>query len=70
MTLAEIWKAEGEAKGKAEGLRQVVLLQLQLKFGAVNADIQASVAAAPEEQRLRWVGRILSADSIEAVFAA
>ena len=67
VTLAEIWKAEGEAKGKAEGARHVLLRLLQLKFGGIPAEARARIDAAQEEELLLWSERVLSSDSLSAV---
>jgi hypothetical protein len=68
-TLAERWTAEGEARGKVEGERRVLLQLLGLKFGELpNAD-RDRIEAASEEQLLSWTARVLSADSLADVLA-
>lgn len=67
-TLAERWKAEGEARGRAEGeiegARGVLLRQLTLKFGALSTDHQERVLRADADTVQRWSLRILTAGSL------
>jgi predicted transposase/invertase (TIGR01784 family) len=63
MTLAEKWKAEGEAKGKAETLRKL----LTLKFGNLSEAAVQSIANVSEVELDRWLERVLTADSLDAV---
>ena len=76
-TLAEKWLAQGEAKGEARGeakgelkaLRSVLRRQLELKFGELDADHDAQLQAATSEELQRFLERIVSADSVDAVLA-
>jgi hypothetical protein len=68
-TLAERWQAEGEARGRVEGGRRLLLLQLQRKFGELKANDRARVAAATEEELERWSVRLLEAPSLAQLFA-
>jgi predicted transposase/invertase (TIGR01784 family) len=72
-TMAERWKTEGEARGRVEGRlegsRQLLLRQLELKFGALDATERERVLAASEQQLLLWATRILNADALGAVLA-
>jgi hypothetical protein len=43
--------------------------QLEFKFGELSSADRARIEAASEEQLLQWTTRVLSADSILAVFA-
>ncbi|MEV6216104.1 Rpn family recombination-promoting nuclease/putative transposase [Nocardia sp. NPDC051833] len=58
-------RAEGEARGEVRGVVKTLLNQLQLKFGAVPAAVVETVRAADPEDLNRWVGQILTADTIE-----
>ena len=63
MTLAEQWRREGEA-----GARRAVLEKLmRLKFGTLDAEHATRVQAASPEDLDRWLERILTADSPDAV---
>jgi predicted transposase YdaD len=77
MTIAEELRQEGRAEGlrngRAEGLRngRVETLEklLLLKFGEPSTARAAQIQTASDEQLERYVERILTATSIEAVFA-
>src|SRR5690606_10789358 len=68
-------KAEGEAKGRAEGRAEgeasgrakLLLKQLQLKFGALPADVRGRVEAASIEELDRWAERVLTEASLDDV---
>jgi hypothetical protein len=79
MTLAEKWKAEGkaegeakgkaegEAKGKAEGKAETLRKQLTLKFGKPTEAAAHRIANGSEADLDRWLERVLTADSLDAV---
>jgi predicted transposase YdaD len=54
---------------RAEGHREILLVQLELKFGQVDPAIRARVEMASPEQLLTWVRRIVVVDSLAKVFA-
>ncbi len=56
-------RAEGEAKGRAESLLKLV----HLKFGSVPRAVEMAIREADTEQLNRWLERVLSADSPEAI---
>jgi len=62
-------KEEGRAEGHAEGRRTLLLKLLTLKFGPPSDAVQARVEAASLEDTDRWAERILTATTIEDVFA-
>lgn len=68
-TLAERWQAEGEARGRLEGARQLLLLQLERKFGKLRPSDRTRVATATEDELRRWSMQVLDADSVAALFA-
>ena len=63
-TVAEAWKKEGEAKGRAETLLRL----LERRFGHVPEDAAARVLAAPVEDLDAWLDAILSASSLDDIF--
>ena len=65
-TLAEKWTAEGKAEGKADTLRKL----LTLRFGELSEATQLRIASASEVQLDRWVERVLTADTPDAVVGA
>ena len=77
-TLAEKWIAEGVARGREEGIArgreeacQSVLRQLlALKFGALELEVSERIALASEPELIAWTTRVLSASSIDEVFAS
>jgi hypothetical protein len=62
------WMAEGFEKGKQEGLREIVRLQLEQKFGALSLGDHQRLAEAAQDQLTRWAQRLLSATSPTEVF--
>ena len=71
MTLAEKWKAEGEARGraegKAEGKAELLRKLLALKFGELTETADQRIASASEAELDRYVERVLTADTLDAV---
>jgi predicted transposase YdaD len=57
------------AEGRREGEAEVVLRQLRLRFGPLPEDVTARINAADAETLLRWSERVLSAATLDAVFA-
>ena len=62
-------RREGEAEGRREGEAEVLLRQLRLRFGALPEEVMARINAADAETLLHWSERILSASTLDAVFA-
>ena len=62
-------RREGEAEGRREGEAEVLLRQLRLRFGALPEDVTARINTADAETLLHWSERILSASTLDAVFA-
>jgi hypothetical protein len=67
-TLAERWIAEGEAKGRVEGVRAMVLQLMSSKFGELSREERDRVEAASEAEMLLWSKRVLCESSLSAVF--
>ena len=68
---------KGREEGREEGLKQalthqrdLLLRMLAARFGAVVAAVQQQIAHASQEQLDQWLLRILSASSLEDVFAS
>ena len=66
----EQWLAQGRAEGRHDGLREAVRLQLQIKFGSLDAGYLERLDAADEAQLVEWARRVLDADSLSAVLEA
>jgi hypothetical protein len=68
MTVAEQLRQEGRDKGRLEGRTSALQEQLEDKFGPLSHEVVGRLQSATEEQLGRWAKRILTADSIQAVF--
>lgn len=72
------WKAEGLEEGRKEGRKEglkegealLLLRQLENKFGPLDKTSRARLEGADADQLLTWGERVLTADSLEAVFEA
>jgi predicted transposase/invertase (TIGR01784 family) len=60
-------RAEGEAKGRAEGKAETLRKLLTLKFGQPPEGALLRMNAAKEHDLDRWLERVLTADSLDAV---
>jgi hypothetical protein len=71
MTVAEELRAEGLKQGLEQGLiqgqRQALERQMLLKFGPLSDAVSARIQAANLEMLGRWLERILTADTPDAV---
>lgn len=68
MTIADQLRAEGRTEGRAEGTlsaqRDSLTVFLEARFGALDADARAHIAAATSEQLVRWIRRCAGAPSV------
>lgn len=64
VTTADMLRAEGEAKGRAEALTQL----LTLKFGTLPEDACAKLRTASTQQLADWTARVLDAPTLDEVF--
>jgi predicted transposase YdaD len=69
MTIAEELMQKGRQEGRQEGRSSLLERQLTLKFGEIQAEHLQRLSTATAEQLVAYAERILTADSIEAVFA-
>jgi predicted transposase YdaD len=60
---------EGRKEGRQEGEATVLLRLIELKFGSPDAASRNRVESADAETLLRWSERILTAGSLEELFA-
>ena len=71
MTIAEQLKAQGLEQGLEQGLvrgrRQTLEKQMALKFGPLSDAVSARIQAADLELLDRWLERILTATTPDAV---
>ncbi|MEM9457112.1 MAG: hypothetical protein AAGF11_23240, partial [Myxococcota bacterium] len=61
---------EGERKGKREMLLELLLEQLEERFGPLPPATRAQIDAAASEQLRAWARRVLTANNLEEVLAA
>ena len=61
-------RREGREEGREEEGSRLVLRLLGVRFGRLPSWVEERVAAGSSEQLDRWAERLLSADSVEAVF--
>jgi Domain of unknown function (DUF4351) len=57
------------AEGRRQGEAEVLLRLLRSRFGTLPEDVMARLNAADAETLLRWSERVLSASTLDAVFA-
>lgn len=58
---------QGHAEGRDSGQAELLLRQIQLKFGALPTAVEARVRGGSSEDRALWAERILTADTLTAV---
>ena len=62
-------RAEGRAEGEARGKAELLLKLLGLRFGTTSEPTRAQVEAATVEQLDSWAERVLTAKTLEEIFA-
>lgn len=75
-TIAEKWIADAEAKGRAvgeargriAGKADLLRKQLTLRFGELSESSDLRIASASEGELERWAERVLTANTVDAVF--
>ncbi|MBO0867933.1 MAG: Rpn family recombination-promoting nuclease/putative transposase [Micromonosporaceae bacterium] len=67
VTIAEMLRAEGEARGEARGRAEALMQLLALKFGPLPQPALDRLRAAPTDQLEAWTARVLTADTLEQV---
>jgi hypothetical protein len=55
--------------GRREGEADMLLRLLRLRFGTLSTEVTTRVTTADPEMLIRWSERVLSAPTLEAVFA-
>lgn len=69
VTTAERLRAEGEARGEARGRAEALIELLTLKFRPLPTHIIETVHAGTPEQVRTWTARILTATTLDEIFA-
>ena len=62
-------REQGLQQGRLEGEARMLLRQLERRFGPVSEDVTGRVRSAPEAQLEQWFDRVLTATSLDDVFA-
>jgi hypothetical protein len=62
-------RQEGRQQGLAQGRAELLLRQLEARFGAIPAEIDARVRSAAVADLERWAIAVLAAPTLAAVFA-
>jgi hypothetical protein len=70
LTTAEMLRREGEARGKAEGKREALLLLLRQRFGRLPAAVVSSIGKAGATEVDSWFRRGITASSLDEVLEA
>lgn len=60
---------QGLQRGRAEGQRTLLAKQLRLKFGSLDASAKARLADATSDQLVKWAERVLTAGSLDEIWA-
>jgi hypothetical protein len=63
-------RVEGEAKGRVEGEAKALVKLLTAKFGGVPESVHSRIRAASVEELDAWIERVLTAPTLDAVFAS
>ena len=67
--LKELGRLQGQQEGRLQGQTELLLRQLELRFGSLPAGLPERVRAGSDDEVARWAERVLSAPSLEDVFA-
>lgn len=62
-------RTEGLVEGRPQGQAEMLLEQLAIKFGSQDADVQFRVLTAPSYQLHTWIGKILTATTVDEVLS-
>jgi predicted transposase YdaD len=62
-------RQQGRQEGRQEGQRLTLLKQLRLRFQGLPDEVIARLEAASTQQLDRWAERILTAETLDQVFA-
>ncbi len=62
-------RQKGRQEGRQEANRTMLARQLQLRFGALGAEVEARIAEGNSEDLESWLERFATAETLDAVFA-
>jgi hypothetical protein len=69
VTTAEMFRAEGEARGRTEERAEALMEVLTVKFGPLPDSVPKTVRAAPIDQMRAWMARAVTAETLDQVFS-
>ncbi|MCP4660376.1 MAG: DUF4351 domain-containing protein, partial [bacterium] len=61
-------REEGRAEGRAEGMVELLLRQVEQRFGTPEETLVTRIRTATAEWLVRWAERIPTAESLDEVF--
>ncbi|WP_295450683.1 transposase [uncultured Thiodictyon sp.] len=67
-TFIERYIEQGEKRGEQRGEAKILLRLIESKFGPQSEPVRQQLLEADTETLLHWSDRILTADSLEAIF--
>ena len=67
--LTQQGREEGREEGRKEGQAALLLRLLSLRFGDPSSELLARIHAASDAELTRWAERILTASTLDDVFA-
>jgi len=66
------WQEEGRQEGRQEGRKeagtQLLIRQLERKFGPLDADVHQRIREADADRLLKWAEQLVTADRLTDVF--
>ncbi|NOX56915.1 MAG: transposase, partial [Planctomycetes bacterium] len=62
------WREEGLRKGREEGQAELLMRQIESKFGPLSDEVRQRIATADSDRRLLWAERVLTAERLEDIF--
>lgn len=69
-SIARLSRQQGRREGRQEGLATMLIGRVSLKFGSLDQAQRQRMQAADADTLLHWPTRILSAETLDDVFAA
>ena len=64
----ELGRDEGLEQGRKEGIRDVLLRQLEQRFDELPAEVRQRIEAAEMSELDRWIDRVITAAALDDVF--
>jgi hypothetical protein len=68
LTFIDKYIQQGERQGERRGKSEMLLRQIQVKFGPLAPDVEARIERAELKQLEDWLMRMLTAQSLDELF--